>query len=359
MDCFIDPDNVNVYVVSIQDGEFYYSTNAGSSYETVGNPTTVGLYLGRTVTGTWLTPVAEIAGTSLRFLIGYTPAVIATRLGSGNYTFTDLGWSGRTFVKTARGNASRMYIGDNDYAGDNLIKTSTDGGNTWSSVLTENNFVPITDLAFNPDNGNQIWITYGGYDDSKKVRYSSNGGSTWTNMTGSLPNVPVNCIVYADNNGSPANAVYIGTDIGVFYRDDNLGDWIPYSNKLPVVEITDLEIHESEGLLRAGTFGRGIWQSSLYNPCLTDVTLNTSNLAMFRPYYYQVSQTINSSAWHIGTGANVFYKAGIDINLTPGFIASPGPSAVFNAKIGPCGGGVPGWSFTAPAPPLKGFLKWK
>ncbi|MEO6254469.1 MAG: 3-coathanger stack domain-containing protein [Ferruginibacter sp.] len=357
MDCYIDPDNVSVYVVSIQDGEFYYSNNAGSSFETVCNPTTAGIALGTTVNGVWVTPVAEIAGTSLRFLIGYQPAVVALRLGANNYSFTNVGWSGRTFVKTARNNASRMYIGDNDFLNKNLIKTSTDGGNNWSTVLDENNFVPVTDLAFNPDNGNYIWITYGGYDDEKKVRYSSNGGSTWTNMTGSLPNVPVNCIVFDDNNGSPANAVYIGTDIGVFYRDDNLGDWIPYSNKLPVVEVTDLEIHETEGLLRAGTYGRGIWQSSLYNGCLTDVTLTTSNLSMFKPYYYQVSQTINSSAWHIGTGANVFYKAGIDINLTPGFIASPGPLAVFEARIGPCGGGVPGWSFAAPVPALKGFLK--
>jgi hypothetical protein len=123
------------------------------------------------------------------------------------------------------------------------------------------------------------------------------------------------------------------------------------------VEVTDLEIHESEGLLRAGTYGRGIWQSSLYNPCLTDVTLTTSNLAMFRPYYYQVSQTINSSAWHIGTGANVFYKAGDAINLTPGFIASPGPLAVFEAKIGPCSGGVPGRPDPPTAPWLKGFLR--
>ena len=62
---------------------------------------------------------------------------------------------------------------------------------------------------------------------------SADTGKTWTNISGSLPNVPVNCIVYDDNNGSPNDALYIGTDIGVFYRDNTLGDWVPFSTRLP------------------------------------------------------------------------------------------------------------------------------
>lgn len=361
MDCFIDPDGASNYVASIQDGKFYYSSNAGSSFETVGNDSTIGEALNISILSRWVTPVAEIAGSTSQFVIGYRPVILVTRVVPGSYGFTNIGGtqvSGLTFIKTARGNANRIYAGDNNWSGGNRIVTTTNMGSSWSEILyDESNAIPITDLAFNADNGNELWVTYGGYS-TKKVKYSNNGGTTWTDISGSLPHIPINCIVFDDNNGSPAGAVYIGTDIGVFYRDHTLGDWVPFSNGLPVVEVTDLEIHELDGTLRAATYGRGIWETSLYSVCPFSRLLSTANTSYFMPYYFQVSNNISSEAWHFGSGANVFYKAGVEIVLTPGFHVQGAPDNVFKATIGPCGGGVPG---VAPARatqpvPLRGFL---
>lgn len=345
MDCYIDPDNTNRYVASVQDGKFYYSADAGSSFEVVCDEASLTNTLGVPVNANWVTPVSEITGNSTQFVMGYQPAVLATRISTGVYAFTRIGWSGRTFVKTARGNASRIYIGDNRYAGNqqNLVKTSTDMGSNWSDVYSGNHSGrPVTDLAFAPNNGSRLWLTFGGYNATNKVLYSANGGDnggSWTDITGSLPNVPVNCIVY-DPNGTSIDAIYIGTDIGVFYRDNNLGDWIPFNNGLPVVEITDLEIHPT-GLLRAGTYGRGIWETSLYSSCPSNITLNTGNTSIYMPYYFQASQTISSTALHFGNGANVYYKAGAELILSPGFIGSAQGGNTFEAAVGPCGGGVP------------------
>lgn len=345
MDCYIDPDNTNRYVASVQDGKFYYSADAGSSFEVVCDEASLTNTLGVPVNANWVTPVSEITGNSTQFVMGYQPAVLATRISTGVYAFTRIGWSGRTFVKTARGNASRIYIGDNRYAGNqqNLVKTSTDMGSNWSDVYSGNHSGrPVTDLAFAPNNGSRMWLTFGGYNATNKVLYSANGGDnggSWTDITGSLPNVPVNCIVY-DPNGTSIDAIYIGTDIGVFYRDNNLGDWIPFNNGLPVVEITDLEIHPT-GLLRAGTYGRGIWETSLYSSCPSNITLNTGNTSIYMPYYFQASQTISSTALHFGNGANVYYKAGTELILSPGFIGSAQGGNTFEAAVGPCGGGVP------------------
>lgn len=345
MDCYIDPDNANRYVASVQNGKFYYSTDAGSSFEVVCDDSSLSSILGLPVNSAWVTPVSEITGGSTQFVMGYQPAVLATRISAGVYGFTRIGWSGRTFVKTARGNANRIYVGDNSYGGNqqNLVKTSTDMGSNWSDVYNANHSGrPVTDLAFAPNNGSRMWLTFGGYNATNKVLYSGNGGDnggSWTDITGSLPNVPVNCIVY-DPNGTSIDAIYIGTDIGVFYRDNNLGDWIPFSNGLPVVEITDLEIHPT-GLLRAGTYGRGIWETSLYSSCPTNINLNTSNTSIYMPYYFQASQTISSTAFHFGSGANVYYKAGTELILSPGFIGSAQGGNTFEAAVGPCGGGVP------------------
>ena len=73
----------------------------------------------------------------------------------------------------------------------------------------------------------------------------------------------MNCITYEDFSN---DALYIGTDLGVFYRDSTLSNWIPFNNQLPNVMVTDLDICYMEGTIRAATFGRGIWESDLYVP---------------------------------------------------------------------------------------------
>jgi len=63
-------------------------------------------------------------------------------------------------------------------------------------------------------------------------------------------------------NGT-SEALYAGTDVGVYYRDASLTEWIPFNNKLPNVIVNDLEIHYNadSNTLLAGTFGRGVWES--------------------------------------------------------------------------------------------------
>ena len=57
--------------------------------------------------------------------------------------------------------------------------------------------------------------------------------------------------------------LYIGTDIGVFYTDASMTDWIPYQNGLPNVLVNDLEISYRDNTLWAGTYGRGLWATDL------------------------------------------------------------------------------------------------
>jgi hypothetical protein len=68
-------------------------------------------------------------------------------------------------------------------------------------------------------------------------------------------------MVYEDFSN---DALYIGTDVGVFYRDADMTDWITFTNNMPNVMVTDLEIAYGVGKIRASTFGRGAWESDLY-----------------------------------------------------------------------------------------------
>ncbi|MDD4575963.1 MAG: T9SS type A sorting domain-containing protein, partial [Bacteroidales bacterium] len=85
--------------------------------------------------------------------------------------------------------------------------------------------------------------------------------TTWDNLTDYLPNIAVNCIIYENN--SP-NGIYIGTDIGVFYRDTLIDTWVNFSGGLPNTVIRDMAIHYNTGKLRVATYGRAVWETELY-----------------------------------------------------------------------------------------------
>ena len=75
-----------------------------------------------------------------------------------------------------------------------------------------------------------------------------------------MPNLPVNCIVHQKQaNGD----IYVGTDVGVYHKDNSMTDWAPYMNGLPNVVVNELEINYNTQKIVAATFGRGIWESDL------------------------------------------------------------------------------------------------
>lgn len=348
LDCGFGNTSSIIYA-GTQDGKFYQSVNGGSSFPS--NPfcteASVQAALGSSITANFYTPLAVHPNNDDIVYLGYSKLVKATRVLGNAYSLTNLVVPATCFVRVGISNTNRIYAGKNTVGGSttNTINRSDDGGATFTQVLNESESStrpPITDLAINPGNSLEIWYTYGGYVDARKVFYSSDGGATFTNITGSLPNVPINCVVYGDNASNAADPVYIGTDIGVFYRDNNLGDWIPFSNGLPVVEVTDLEVNAADNILWAGTYGRGIWQSALYSNCVTSLNLTTANQNFNTSYYHQASNSITSTAHTFSSGAEVYYKAGVELLLKDGFWASAVDStSTFKAFTGPCNGGVP------------------
>ncbi len=363
MDNAIGQSNTNIMYVSAQHSDFYKSYDGGNTVNLFCDPTTLEAY-NIFVQSYWVNNIVLHPGNDNIVYIGYQPVVRGTDIG-GIWTFVPIGAqsgqdvSGRTILNISKSNPNVIYAGDNKWGpGEEpgLWRTSN-GGSSWTPLTIPFDSTLFTRLTINPDDEDEIWLTYGGFYDGKKVFRSLNGGSSWTNVTGSLPNVPVNCIIYDDNNGSPNDALYVGTDIGVFYRDNTLGDWIPFNNGLPVVEVTDLELHESAGILRAGTYGRGVWQTALYDAACT-ATLNFSSHSPSTPFFYSAGSTITSSANIYGAGSNIQYKAGQRITLTTGFRANAATNAKFLGYIGPCpGGGVPSRSGQSTYNGLKGYLK--
>ena len=100
-----------------------------------------------------------------------------------------------------------------------------------------------------------------------KVWKSEDMGGDWTELEGDLPGLPINTLVY-DTTGT--GGIYAGTDMGVYYWNNADSAWLDFSQGLPMaVRVTELELYPGAGAndpkrLRAGTYGRGMWESDAY-----------------------------------------------------------------------------------------------
>jgi hypothetical protein len=87
-------------------------------------------------------------------------------------------------------------------------------------------------------------------------RYVS--GTTWeSKSSGLVPGNPVNTILV---DRERPGRLFIGADIGVFRSDDSGETWVAYDEGLPNAPVVHLEIQGSRRLLRAGTYGRSVWE---------------------------------------------------------------------------------------------------
>jgi ligand-binding sensor domain-containing protein len=75
--------------------------------------------------------------------------------------------------------------------------------------------------------------------------------------------------------------MYIGTDLGVFYKDSSSNSWESLNGNLPNVVVADIEVNMTQNKLVAATYGRGIWQTNLLDEELTKVvSLNPAQLSI-------------------------------------------------------------------------------
>lgn len=135
----------------------------------------------------------------------------------------------------------------------------------------------ITGIAVSPIEPDLLWVCVTGYEDDTKVLVSTDAGLTWgdADPNNTLYNLPCNAIVH--QNGT-VDRLFVGTDAGVFMKEEGATDWVRYGN-IPNVRVTELKINRCSGKLKAATFGRGMWEADLppAHPLTYDVIDNTQS----------------------------------------------------------------------------------
>jgi photosystem II stability/assembly factor-like uncharacterized protein len=152
-----------------------------------------------------------------------------------------------------------IYLARSMGFGTSVVYRSSDEGATFNDISAGLPNI-VTGMAVDPVNPMRVWASLQG-GTTNGVYFSQNGGATWTNYSGtSLPNSSTRSIVY--ETGSQ-DGLYVGTVAGVYFRDSTMADWQAYNTNLPNVVVDSLEIDYNSRKLRAGTYGRGLWQTDL------------------------------------------------------------------------------------------------
>ena len=249
MECAIDPYDEDLLYSSSQYGGLRKSFNGGNNWDNI-KPVSYD--------GAWVTPYKIHPNNNNMIVAGYDEVYLSLTSGAV-WDSISYNVSGGQSVRTiALAPSNEDYIYAATYS--RLMKT-TNSGQSWTSIKPGLPNYNISDVTVSDKDPNRLWVTMSEYNASNKVFESGDGGATWANITGAnLPNLPVNCIVYQANANED---LYIGTDIGVYHKDNTMSDWAPYKNGLPNVVVNELEIHYPTNRIRAATFGRGVWDSPL------------------------------------------------------------------------------------------------
>jgi Abnormal spindle-like microcephaly-assoc'd, ASPM-SPD-2-Hydin len=124
--------------------------------------------------------------------------------------------------------------------------------------------------------GGTVYATVMGFGVPHLYR-STSFGASWINISANLPNAPANAVAIDPND---ANTVYVAMDAGVYVTQaiatcatsncwSVLGTALPNAPIVTLTAATGLPTGDGRfGMLRAGTYGRGLWQT----PLLTAIT---------------------------------------------------------------------------------------
>ncbi len=249
MDCFIDRTNDQYMFGEQFNGSLNRSTNGGVSWTSITS--------GITGAGGWVTPWKQDPVTANMLYAGFTQLFRSTNYGS-NWTQVGTTGGGGTIVEfaIAPSNNQVIYV---LYAGS--IRKTINGGTTWTNVTNGVSGGQFTFITIDPTDPNTAWVTVSGYTAGSKVFQTMDGGATWMNISSNLPNLPANCSVYEPGSN---DRIYIGMDVGVYYKDNSSANWTLYNTSLPNAAIMDMEMSPAApGKIYAATYGRGVYEASV------------------------------------------------------------------------------------------------
>ncbi len=265
-ECIIDHQDAAYSYASLYYGSVARYYNNGSSMVVCEE----GAY-GIDESGAWVTPYILDENDANIMFIGYKNVWRCNNVKAGS---SQISWK-RISYDLAGNNSSNMSVLEQSPANTNILYAGRSDNKVFRSdnALDDNPvWFDITsnlpgsgqanDIEAHPFNEDIVYLLQ-----NAEVYRSLNRGMSWENISGSLPNVTKTSIIFYENSNE---GLYVGSDLGVFYKDAAMTDWIWFNEGLPVdASIREMEIYYdpnniSGDVIRAGTYGRGLWSSDMW-----------------------------------------------------------------------------------------------
>ncbi|MFA5417482.1 MAG: PKD domain-containing protein [Bacteroidales bacterium] len=299
MECIIDYSDYNIK---------YFSTQNGYLYRRIGQYGGTAIYAnGLPVPGPWVTAYIMDPNDHQTLYAGYNNVYKTTDKGDSWTAISNFGSGSINALAIGPSNSNYIYAAKM-YA-NGFFRTS-DGGNSWTDILNNLpglfDFNSITYISVKNDDPNTLWISIGAYNPDG-IYKSTDAGDSWVNISAGLPEIPINCVIQNKQNVN-AIELYAATDVGVYVKYDE-NDWLPFSNGMPNVIATELEIiynndNPYNSKIRVSTYGRGLWESDLFSSDTPVITQQPSDVTVLEGGSFTLTCSginVVSYQWYNGT----------------------------------------------------------
>ncbi len=324
----VDPSNNNILYTEYVNLRIDRSTDGGNTYFTKVN----GLGDANSGRALFIAPFIMDPNNSNTLIAGGTTIWKTTNQGDNWSAISPVFGNSCSALDVAFGNPSMIWAG----FADGTVALTTNGGTNWNTVDTASPGLPnryITDIAVNPNDPYEVFVTIGGYNDSSVWR-TTNLGVSWELRSGSgiykIPAVQVNTIRF---HPLQPQWVYIGTDLGILASEDKGETWSTsplYSrNEVPSNVVVSELFWQGTDKLIAATFGRGMYRCRPIPVVYVDGSYSgVEDGTEFQPY-----NTVNEGFDAAGNGTVISIKNGDYLNaplssLKKGVIRATGGNPV-------------------------------
>lgn len=254
--CFIDQDDPDVQIVSSQFGNYSATNNSFQSYS--GSASVNGSFINR-----------SDYDDDANILYGQTGGADFFRWNLNTFELDFVNAPGINSnpraVKADPNVDNQIYIG----SGTAFMRVTNAHDDDLVQGETLNVFPgggSISCIYLDKLSADDILVTFANYGLTNKVYISRNGGNSFTPISGNLPDMPVRWAMF---DPADHNRAIIATDLGVWCTENIAGastEWLPTDpdGGLPTVRTDMLQLRESDNVVLAGTYGRGLWTSSIF-----------------------------------------------------------------------------------------------
>ncbi|MBL0211475.1 MAG: hypothetical protein IPQ13_11285 [Holophagaceae bacterium] len=319
--------NVNATDGNLMMGTLYYahvqrSTNGGLSFTTTDNQNDTGVFYSKVAPGR-----ADATGNTM---YTFTSSTVRRTTNYGATAWSALSTSPGTGIRNINtATTDPLVLGVTRNAG--AVDITTDGGSTWTHYTSgnfPNNLVNTFNyIWFDTTNASTVYVASAGAGITSNHLWKKVGAGAWTAIdAGGFPTgIPIHVIQNDPLNG---NTLLAGTDFGVYRSTDGGATWSRYGQGMPLMAVRDLYIAPDSSFVRAGTFGRGIWELVSGAALNVAITAPASSVTLVKSATQ--NYTANVTNFVSNTGVNWTVAAGGGAFL-PTSTTNASPTTVFTA----------------------------